>query len=40
MSLRHDLPRRVMTLFPLFMSPSLLIFPLIHDGLTLLPPCM
>jgi hypothetical protein len=40
MSLRHGSPRRVMTLFPLLMSPSLLIFSLIHGGLTLVPPCM
>jgi hypothetical protein len=38
MILRHALARRVMTLFPLSMSP-LLIFPLIHDGLILVPPC-
>jgi hypothetical protein len=40
MSLRHSSPRRVMILFPLLMSPSLLISPLIHGGLTLVPPCM
>jgi hypothetical protein len=40
MSLRHGSPKRVMTLFPLLMSLSLLIFPLIHDGLTLVSPCM
>jgi hypothetical protein len=34
LSLRHGLSRRIMTLFPLLMSPSLLIFPLIHGGLT------
>jgi hypothetical protein len=40
MSLMHDSPRRVMTIFPLLMSPSLLMFPLIHGGLTLVPPCI
>jgi hypothetical protein len=39
MGLRHGSPRRVITLFPLLMSPSLLIFPLIHGGLTLVLPC-
>jgi hypothetical protein len=39
-SLRHGSSRRAMILFPLLMNHSLLIFLLIHGGLTLMPPCM
>jgi hypothetical protein len=40
MSLRHGSSRRVMTLFSFIDEFSFTDFPLIHGGLTLVPPCM